>query len=374
MASTYEKILALCTEGIECADAVLLAFNSDDPGLFEIEYNAANVRRIKQLRVPAAGALEADAGITALLRRVRPYLQAVFSFAHAGMSQSKEEFLDLRRIHVPRIAEILMEIKKFWPIDRNSIFDAESESQAANTDGATGSVRAIDAKLQELMLAHEKLQAQSEIAFKILDEDIIPLRDKYNEAINFYENTKESFKVRLTDLDAVLRTTSKRLLSDNYDDQASMEENSANTLRKLALAIMLAMILIVGFSFFESTRDSLSLTDALLRFGFIMVLSIPAAYLARESAKHRQRQYSLKQTALDVGAIDPYIASLPNDIQNKIKHETASKLFAPKNFDHSQKGTYPINTQEILMKLIDLAGERRDAGTAESPTKQKSEE
>lgn len=82
------------------------------------------------------------------------------------------------------------------------------------------------------------------------------------------------------------------------------------------------------------------------------MLSIPAAYLARESAKHREKQYAHQQTSLDLKAIAPYIASLPQEEQHKIKIEIAGRIFAAKDFNKVDTDSYPININEIIMEII----------------------
>lgn len=59
------------------------------------------------------------------------------------------------------------------------------------------------------------------------------------------------------------------------------------------------------------------------------------------------------QTSLDLKAIDPYLASLPIEEQHRIKSEMSNRLFATKNFSAVGADPYPINVQDVLVRLID---------------------
>ncbi|MFS2007956.1 hypothetical protein ACEN9F_30550 [Duganella sp. CT11-25] len=194
-----------------------------------------------------------------------------------------------------------------------------------------------------------------------LRADLDPLKDKYRTASDAYDAVKPAFNTRLTELDKLLGTAGKKVLAGSYDKDAIKEQWAANVLRICALLVMTAAVTPIALALYEATKSTLTLEQALLRLAFSLVLSVPAAYLARESAKHRHEQYSLRQTALDIGAIDAYISTLPSDTRDEIKKEIAIKLFAPKSFSHVVKESYPINTQELINKLLDVLTDKKKA-------------
>lgn len=56
--------------------------------------------------------------------------------------------------------------------------------------------------------------------------------------------------------------------------------------------------------------------------------------------------------SLELQAITPYIASLPDEEQHKLKAEMATRLFGSKGQINNSE-SYPINIQEILTKIIE---------------------
>ena len=115
---------------------------------------------------------------------------------------------------------------------------------------------------------------------------------------------------------------------------------------------MFLITALVGYSFYESINPGFDWKTALFRLPFTLILSVPAAYLAKESSKHRQQQYNHLQTSLDLKAINPYLSTLPNDDQHRIKSEIANRLFAPKDFTNISSDSYPIDVQELIKLLL----------------------
>lgn len=166
-----------------------------------------------------------------------------------------------------------------------------------------------------------------------------------------YETATEELDSKNDQLNDLLGHASKGVIAGDFEGNAADEKKTANILRTISLGIMVLIIFIVGYTLYETSQE-LTWQIALTRLAFTLVLSVPAAYLARESAKHRAQQYSYLQTALDLKAITPYLASLPLEEQHKVKIKMADRIFASKDFSEVAKDPYPINTQEIIIELI----------------------
>ena len=115
---------------------------------------------------------------------------------------------------------------------------------------------------------------------------------------------------------------------------------------------MVLIVIVIGYTFWETTTEAFKWENAVFRIVLAFLLSVPSAYLARESTKHREQQYNHLQTSLDLKAINPYIASLPEEQQHKIKADIADRIFASRDFSSVGKDPYPINMNEMIMELI----------------------
>lgn len=202
----------------------------------------------------------------------------------------------------------------------------------------------------------KKLLAESEQKAVVLGEKIKVLEGEYSEKLKvvteLYESELVNIEDKNTQINKLLGDAAGRVIVSDYAVSAEQEKTAANWLRMGSLLCMGLIVIIAGYSFWESIGQSFDLSNSLLRLALVFLLSVSAAYLARESTKHRQQQYTHPQTSLDLKAINPYIASLPEEEQHKIKSEIAQRIFAPKDFQSLTNESYPINSQEVIMALI----------------------
>lgn len=158
-------------------------------------------------------------------------------------------------------------------------------------------------------------------------------------------------------------------VAGSYGKSADTERFWANATRNGSVFLMLAIALIVGYSLLETGTPHFEWQTSLYRLIFSMALSVPAAYLARESTKHRSQQYTYMRMSLDLQSITPYLASLPEAEQHRLKAEMASRLFGGKDVAGHQQESYPLNIQDLMMALISRVGEPRKPNGAETEAK-----
>lgn len=178
------------------------------------------------------------------------------------------------------------------------------------------------------------------------------LKKEFAKIDSLYQDTLTDLNAKNEQLNDVLGHISGRVIAGDYEANAEEEKKMADWLRIASLFCMTAIVLIVSYSFWETTTADFQWQNSVFRTILAVMLSVPAAYLATESAKHREQQYSHLQTSLDLKAITPYIASLPPEEQNKIKAEIANRLFATKGFSRNKINTTPINSHEVIMEFI----------------------
>ena len=184
------------------------------------------------------------------------------------------------------------------------------------------------------------------------DNNFETLRIKANVIEELYETTLAELEEKKEQMDEVLGHTANRVMAQDYDLSAVAEKKAANWLRGGSIACMAIIVSIVFYSFYDSTHSEFAWESSIFRTVLVFILSIPAAYLSRESTKHREQQYNYHHTALDLKAITPYIASLPEADQNRIKISIAERIFASRQTKANQQDSFPLNTQDLMMELI----------------------
>lgn len=205
--------------------------------------------------------------------------------------------------------------------------------------------------------------AASKAQLKQIEEHYAELKQKISEiqtvmstSLDDCQNTAKAIIDNLREkerhVDEISGIISGKSIGGSYESSAHNERKLANWTRIGSLLFMIAIAAIIGHSLLATGNPDFDLKTAILRLVFSAALSIPAAYLSRESTRHRNKQYEFQQMSLELQAITPYIASLPYEEQHKLKAEMATRLFGSKG-QSSNIDSYPIDIQEILTKVID---------------------
>ncbi|WP_162598429.1 hypothetical protein [Vibrio rumoiensis] len=140
----------------------------------------------------------------------------------------------------------------------------------------------------------------------------------------------------------------------NYQNIANTEKSAADIWRRIALGLMIGMVLIIGITIFISAANGFDWKLALFRIGAAFVLAIPAAYAAKESAKHRALENHNRRAELELASLDPYLEKLPEETRNKVKEELTKQFFGLNNTQ--EKGEETVSNKaifELLKSVVD---------------------
>jgi hypothetical protein len=228
-----------------------------------------------------------------------------------------------------------------------------------------GAVRDAENKLN---LAENRIEYISQY----LAENADPFIAKAQALEQAYKDGIGAIGERRKEIDELAAAVGGAATAGTYAGQAVKEESTADNLRAFAVVLMIVVLGIAGYSFFEATKTTFNVQSSLLRLAFALMLSVPAAYLARESAKHRDQQYRYLQTSLELHAISPYVATLPEEIQHSLKKELATKIFVNSNWTVNGPDSYPINMQELGLAIVSAIGklnEKKDDKKSDSKNK-----
>lgn len=201
----------------------------------------------------------------------------------------------------------------------------------------------------------KKLLEESQAKAAMLAQNITSLEVRTQEEIKKilanYERSAAEIELKSGEINRILGKLSGRAIAGDYEKSAAGEQRIADYLRWGSLFFMAVIAFALIYTFFETTNTEFDWQKSIFRISLTFLLSVPAAYLARESAKHREQQYSHLQTSLDLKAIPPFLATLTEEEQNLFKLEVARRIFGARE-TKAAIDSYPINTQEIIMALI----------------------
>lgn len=229
-------------------------------------------------------------------------------------------------------------------IDQNSI------------DEINKRVSAIALELQRADERYRKDSKETSDRINTTNELSKQLESLVNEKIaavtSYHDKAITEVNEKRRQLNESLGKASGEKRAQSYDESYIEEKEAANWLRGLSILFMLIIAIIVGYTVWETTVSDFKWENSAFRVVLTFFLTIPSAYLARESAKHRTQQYRHLQASLTLKTIDPYIASLPVEKQDEIKLEVASYMFTGQDKNSNNEPELPINTQEILMRIL----------------------
>lgn len=200
-------------------------------------------------------------------------------------------------------------------------------------------------------------------ANEIRDQSFKKITDEYDELVSTHV---DNFKLTAKDLVSELeekRDAGKKLLNiignigvtGNYQLIANYHRKNADIFRVLAILFMVIMSTILLVTIFQVNGSDIKWELALIRIAAAAVLSYPATYCSRESAKHRKLENLNRRIELELASINPFIEFLEEDKQNEIKENLVSKYFGKDQTveeDKAIKEEIPISLVERLVKLI----------------------
>lgn len=127
-------------------------------------------------------------------------------------------------------------------------------------------------------------------------------------------------------------------VTGNYQLIANAESKQANFWRWTTVAIFGAGIAIAIATFIKFWHEPFSNDTAisvLIRLFYAIVITSPAIYTARESARHRTNADRAKQTELELASIGPFIELLPEESKVAIRTGLTSSYFGRTTEPHT---------------------------------------
>lgn len=208
----------------------------------------------------------------------------------------------------------------------------------------------------------EKIKEESSRIFE-LNKTVSELNEKIEaelEKVNSYS------KEKLNEIESNVEYLNKLSISVAVDQvtqkhslRANEEKDHATFLRAVALGCLGVSAGIVLLSLFGAL-DTFDWKDLALKYGAIFFFTIPFAYLAKESNKHREAQRKYEDFDLSYSAVSGFIQSMNKEERLKLQTDLARQMLV-----RSEQSAKVINLEsdirnektdalELTNKIIDL--------------------
>ncbi|MBT0995466.1 hypothetical protein KIN34_14360 [Cellulomonas sp. DKR-3] len=126
----------------------------------------------------------------------------------------------------------------------------------------------------------------------------------------------------------VLEAVGVNSTATNFGGYAEEQRTAANQWRRVAAAVFLAAgVWFIASSFPWFTGEASMWESALARLGVTAAVAGVGLYAARESSQHRRQERRAKQVQLVLTALEPFIANLDAEEQDKLRIAAAEAIF-----------------------------------------------
>ncbi|WDH33917.1 hypothetical protein [Pseudomonas chlororaphis] len=147
-------------------------------------------------------------------------------------------------------------------------------------------------------------------------------------------------------------------VTGNYQRIATAEGESANFWRWATVVIFGTGIAIAMATFYKFWHEPFSQDTAisvLIRLFYAIVITSPAIYTARESARHRTNADRARQTELELASIGPFIELLPEESKVAIRTGLTSSYFGRTTEAHTVSSPLDPEHFKNLIEVLKAA-------------------
>jgi len=145
-------------------------------------------------------------------------------------------------------------------------------------------------------------------------------------------------------------------VASNYSAVVIAETKEANLYRWITLGLFAIGITLVSWITIYSVCKNISLANPLeflARVAIGVLVSVPALYTGRESARHRTVAQTARQTIMELETLGPFIADLDPELRESIRRDLVSKYFGRQVTPHTV--SVPIAFKDVKELTVELA-------------------
>lgn len=259
--------------------------------------------------------------------------------AAGAMHKLLQDLREKSRLDLASLRETATELGQLLNDRKNDLSKLDG-AIGEQTNRVTKQNERVDAAIAELNKRAADLEQQREIRFiEFQKDEAAKQSDRLNEHVQTLDKivartntvsheTLHSLEDTRSKVSKIYGTIGNEVLTGDYRRTANENETAANSLRRGAILALTAMALLIAAVVFTAGSDQISWPAALFRLTAAITLAGFAAYLARESGRHRAVAEKMRRLELELASIDAFIALLPDEQRNALKVQLAGKYFA----------------------------------------------
>ena len=225
-------------------------------------------------------------------------------------------------------------------------------------NGIDASKDQISQQIESINLSYSELTGKFEERFSKMDEEWDQSKvEKISQIDQAVEELLKRIFEKETEARSLVQSVGEVLITGTYQKTASDESKLANSFRWITIALFTTGILIVLSNYIShiiANLQGISYDEnpwtIVARFLTALVVSLPAFYTARESARHRTNADNARQRELELSTLGPFIELLPAEIKAQIRDRLTDRYFGNPVDAHTYE---PPVTADNLAKIAD---------------------
>lgn len=173
-----------------------------------------------------------------------------------------------------------------------------------------------------------QIKDQEQIISQNAVEQADIIKHHHEQLLEEYEEKFKEYENQVIDIVGIINTN---VFSHKYKEVADKSHNSARLWHTLTIILMIAVSGFAAYAFVITVTTDTSWVKLIAKIFATTTLATGAAYSARQASKKEKVERYARKIEMELVAIDPFIASLDEERQSKIKEELAKKIFGNPN-------------------------------------------
>jgi hypothetical protein len=163
------------------------------------------------------------------------------------------------------------------------------------------------------------------------------------------EKVLEAVNARRSEVETLVGVIGSLGVTSGYKKTADNAQKSMWAWQLITVLSLIALILFAWFAFVPALKGDFHWSSFAARIVLTVTVGVLAAYSGTQADRFFHMEKQNRRLALELAAIDPFIALLPVEDQNKFKLEVARRTFAQENSDEATlAGKSPATTIDLL--------------------------
>jgi hypothetical protein len=281
----------------------------------------------------------AEEQVSAMAERVK-VAEAAATAAEARLKEVQGQ-LAQEKARLDRLIPDFQERANKAQADEQTRF-SDAEKQRSSVASAAEAKREVEfkTKLDALAVRFEETRSSSEKTYEEL------LASHRNSA----KKSLDQIEAQLEDAKRIVGLIANTGMAGNYEKVANREWKWMWITRWVAIAFFAVAIAAVAWLIWLVHSAQIDWEMVVFRFALVVVALAPAAYLARESGRHMRHEAHNRRIAMELSALQPFVARLPVEKAQAIVEKKADVYFGGE--------APPADDEKNLLRGISLRGDQ----------------